>query len=95
MGDAMITKTVSETREELSDLLSKVQHGGEVLHITRHGKPVAVVVSAAEHAFLEECEDLYWRPIADAAYAEYLKNPGAAKTIEQIMAENASDQAAE
>ncbi len=92
---AMITKTVSETREELSDLLSKVQHSGEVLHITRHGKPVAVVVSAEEHAFLEECESLYWGPIADAAYAEYLKNPGAAKTIEQIMAEDASDQAAE
>jgi len=54
----MPTKTVSELRDNLSELLSRVQHSGEVLHIERHGKPVAVMVSAEEHAFLEGCEDL-------------------------------------
>jgi prevent-host-death family protein len=91
----MITVSVSEARENLSDLLGKVQHSGERVTILRHGKPVAVVVSAEEHAFLEDCESLHWAPIAEAAYAEYLQNPGAAKTIEQIMAEDADVKAAE
>lgn len=91
----MITQSVSETRENLSDLLSKVQHAGERVLIHRHGKPVAVIVSADEHAFLEDCENLYWAPIAEAAYQDYLKNPGAARTIEEIMADDADVKAAE
>ncbi len=91
----MITATVSEVRERLPDLLGKVQHGGDFIEITKYGKPVAYVVSAAEWAFLQDCEDLHWGPIAAASYAEYLKDPAAARTIEEIMAEDASQTAAE
>ena len=41
----MITKTVSETREGLADLLGRVQHGGEEVTIMKHGKPVAAIIS--------------------------------------------------
>jgi prevent-host-death family protein len=89
MEVAMIEVTVSEARENLADLLGKVQHSGERVRVFRHGKPVAVIVSYEEHEFLEKCEDLHWGPIAEEAYQEYLKDPGAAKTIEEIMAEEA------
>jgi prevent-host-death family protein len=56
----MITQTISETRENLSDLLGKVQHGGENVTILKHGKPVAVIVSIEDLAFLESAEDAYW-----------------------------------
>ena len=91
----MITATVSDAREHLSDLLGKVQHGGDFIEITKHGKPVAYVVSAAEWAFLQDCEDLHWGPIAAEAYAEYLKDPAAARTIDEIIAEDAKSTAAE
>ncbi|MBC7739459.1 MAG: type II toxin-antitoxin system Phd/YefM family antitoxin, partial [Candidatus Saccharibacteria bacterium] len=41
----MITATVSELPETISDLLGKVQHGGEDVTIVKHGRPVAVLVS--------------------------------------------------
>jgi len=91
----MIEVTVSEVREKLADLLGKVQHGGEVVEISKHGKPVAYVVSAEEWAFLQDCEDLYWAPKAEVAWQEHLKNPGAARTIEEIMADEVKDTAAE
>ena len=37
----MIEVTVTEARENLADLLGKVQHGGEDVTIKKHGKPVA------------------------------------------------------
>ena len=91
----MIEVTVSELRDKMADLLGKVQHGGEVVEISKHGKPVAYVISAKEWAFLQDCEDLYWAPRAEAAYQDHLKNPGAARRIDQIMAEDAKDTAAE
>jgi prevent-host-death family protein len=39
----MVTMTVSEARAALPDLLSRVE-GGEEVTITRHGRPVAVLV---------------------------------------------------
>ena len=91
----MIEVTVSEVRDQLANLLGKVQHGGEVVEISKHGKPVAYVVSAAEWAFLQDCEDLHWGPIAEAAYQEHLMNPGTARTIEDIMADKVQGTAAE
>ena len=91
----MIEVTVSELRDGLADLLGKVQHGEEMVEITKHGKPVAYVVSAAEWAFLQDCEDLYWGPRAEQAYQEHLANPGAARTIHEIMADQAKITAAE
>ena len=62
----MITQTVSETRENLSDLLGKVQHGHEIVTILKHGKPVAAIVSMEDIEFMESAEDAYWsRRIAE------------------------------
>ena len=83
----MLTKTVSELRDNLSELLSKVQHSGEVLHIERHGKPVAVMVSAEEHAFLEECESLYWSKVVDEIYADPDYDPTDVVSLEEVWAE--------
>ena len=56
----MIEVTVSGLREQLAELLGRVQFGEEVVHINRHGKPVAVIISAKEFDFLEYCEGLHW-----------------------------------
>lgn len=66
----MIEVTVSELRDKLADLLGRVQHGEEVVHIQRHGKPVAVMISAAEFEFLERCEGLYWAKEVERLQAE-------------------------
>jgi len=95
----MPTKTVSELRDNLSELLSRVQHSGEVLHIERHGKPVAVMVSAEEHAFLEGCEDLYWSKVVDEIYADPDYDPNDTISAEDLFAqlrvEDAAQDAAE
>jgi antitoxin (DNA-binding transcriptional repressor) of toxin-antitoxin stability system len=39
----MVTITATEARAELPDLLSRVE-GGEEVTITRHGRPVAVLI---------------------------------------------------
>ena len=49
--------TVSELREGMSDLLGRVQHGGEDITVMKHGKPVAVLISAHAYAFYEALED--------------------------------------
>ena len=91
----MITKTVSEAREELSDLLSKVQHGGEDVTIMRHGKPVAVMISVEAMAYYDALEDAELAKMGAEAYAEYLADPSQAVTFEQYMAESAARDAAE
>jgi prevent-host-death family protein len=44
---------VTQARGELSDLVSRVAFSGERISLTRHGKPVAALVSAADLARLE------------------------------------------
>jgi len=43
--------SVAEAREQFADLLRRAENG-RVLEITRHGRPVAVLVSAREYAKL-------------------------------------------
>ena len=64
----MITVTVTQARETLSDLLGKVQHGREDVTIERHGKPVAVMISVEAMAYYEALEDRlpnHGEPVAD------------------------------
>lgn len=53
----MSSLTVSETREALADVIGRAQYAGERTMITKRGKPVAAVVSAADLALLEALED--------------------------------------
>jgi prevent-host-death family protein len=47
---------VTQARGELSDLVSRVAFSGERISLTRHGKAVAALVSAADLARLEELD---------------------------------------
>ncbi|HMA47808.1 MAG TPA: type II toxin-antitoxin system Phd/YefM family antitoxin [Frankiaceae bacterium] len=48
---------VTQARGELSDLVSRVAFSGERVTLTRHGKAVAALVSAADLARLEALEE--------------------------------------
>ncbi len=47
---------VTQARAELADLINRVVYGGERVVVTRHGKPLVALVSAADLQRLEECE---------------------------------------
>lgn len=44
---------VTEARAQLAELVNRVVFGGERIVLTRHGKPVAAIVSAEDHELLE------------------------------------------
>jgi prevent-host-death family protein len=90
----MIEVTVSEARENFADLLGKVQHGGEDVTIKKHGKPVAVLISAEAMAYYERLENEELARLGAEAYAEYLADPSKAVTLDQYLAEEAAERAA-
>ncbi|MEV6960631.1 type II toxin-antitoxin system Phd/YefM family antitoxin [Streptomyces sp. NPDC051207] len=45
---------VTQARAELADLINRVVYGGERVVVTRHGKPLVALVSAADLDRLEE-----------------------------------------
>jgi prevent-host-death family protein len=47
---------VTQARDELADLVSRVAYGRERIILTRHSKPVACLVSPEDLARLEEAE---------------------------------------
>jgi len=47
---------VTQARDELADLVSRVAYGHERIILTRHSKPVACLVSPGDLARLEEAE---------------------------------------
>ncbi|MER5178444.1 type II toxin-antitoxin system Phd/YefM family antitoxin [Streptomyces sp. NPDC002896] len=47
---------VTQARSELADLINRVVYGGERVVVTRHGKPLVALVSAADLQRLEEIE---------------------------------------
>jgi prevent-host-death family protein len=51
---------VSEARERLAELLGRVEYGHELVTICKRGKPVAVLVTMEDYAFMESAEDAYW-----------------------------------
>ncbi|MGW7366519.1 type II toxin-antitoxin system Phd/YefM family antitoxin [Streptomyces sp. NPDC054841] len=52
---------VTQARAELAELINRVVYGGERVVVTRHGKPLAALVSAADLERLEGLE----RPAED------------------------------
>ncbi|MFD0313502.1 type II toxin-antitoxin system Phd/YefM family antitoxin [Streptomyces flavalbus] len=53
---------VTQARAELADLINRVVYGGERVVVTRHGKPLVALVSAAD---LERLEERRPEPTAD------------------------------
>ena len=47
---------VTQARAELADLINKVVYGGERVVVTRHGKHLVALVSAADLERLEELD---------------------------------------
>ncbi|MFH9957586.1 type II toxin-antitoxin system Phd/YefM family antitoxin [Streptomyces roseolus] len=47
---------VTQARAELADLINRVVYGDERVVVTRHGKPLVVLVSAADLERLEKLE---------------------------------------
>ncbi|WFB10767.1 type II toxin-antitoxin system Phd/YefM family antitoxin [Streptomyces sp. LX-29] len=47
---------VTQARSELAELINRVVYGGERVVVTRHGKPLVALVSAAELERLESAE---------------------------------------
>jgi prevent-host-death family protein len=45
---------VTQARAALADLINRVVYGGERVVLTRHGKPIAALVSAADLRCLEQ-----------------------------------------
>ncbi|MFC8507899.1 type II toxin-antitoxin system Phd/YefM family antitoxin [Streptomyces sp. NPDC057411] len=47
---------VTQARAELADLINRVVYGNERVVVTRHGKPLVALVSAADLELLESAE---------------------------------------
>ncbi|MEV1054294.1 type II toxin-antitoxin system Phd/YefM family antitoxin [Streptomyces sp. NPDC049887] len=47
---------VTQARAELAELINRVVYGGERVVVTRHGKPLVALVSAADLERLEAAE---------------------------------------
>jgi prevent-host-death family protein len=92
---AMISKTVTETRETLADLVGRVQYGGEQVAITKHGKVVAALVSAADLKLLEELEDRWLVKLVEEREADPDYDPNDTVPAEEVFARLLSDETLE
>jgi prevent-host-death family protein len=54
----MAPVTAKQLKEHSSDVLSRVEYGGERVPVTRHGKEVAAVVSIEDARLLDALEDV-------------------------------------
>lgn len=57
---------VTQARAELADLINRVVYGGERVVVTRHGKPLVALVSAADLERLEELQEPVEEPVVSA-----------------------------
>lgn len=56
MGSMTYEIPVTQARAELADLINRVVYGSERVVVTRHGKPLVGLVSAADLRRLEELD---------------------------------------
>lgn len=84
MGKPM---SLSEARDNLADLIGQVQFGGERVTISKRGKPVAVVVSVADAAFLDEMEDRALGELVRERLKEWEAEGSKTYSLEEVMAE--------
>ena len=67
---------ISEVREELAEITSRVQFAGERIAVQKHGKTVAVLVPPSDLNALEELEDRLDLLDALDALADYRAHGG-------------------
>ena len=90
----MITATVSKARENLSDLLGKVQHGREDITIVRHGKPVAVIIPVEAYEWYESLWDAQMQREIAQAEADPNYDPNDVISADELFAQMRLDDAA-
>lgn len=66
----MTTYTLSEARANLGELVRRARYGREVVELTDHGEPAAVVISPALLAYYRDLEDSRDLAAAQAVTAE-------------------------
>jgi prevent-host-death family protein len=66
----MMTLSVTEARGTLSEVVNRVQYGGERVTIQKHGAPAVVLVSVEDAQLLAQLEDRIDLRQARAALAE-------------------------
>lgn len=91
----MITVSVSEARERLAELLGRVEYGHELVTIQRRGRPVAVLVTMEDYAFMESAEDAFWVRRLAQTEAEPGYDPNDTMPAEEVFARLRADRAAE
>lgn len=79
--------SLSEARDNWADLIGQVQFGGERVTISKRGKPVAVVVSVEDAAWLEAMEDRIDLELAREALAEMERKGGRTFTHDEVFGE--------
>jgi prevent-host-death family protein len=84
--------SLSEARDHWADLVGRVQFGGERVTIAKRGKPVAVVVSVEDAAWLEAMEDKIDVELAREALAEMEREGGKTYTLAEVLAEIEDEQ---
>ncbi|EMF58476.1 MULTISPECIES: type II toxin-antitoxin system Phd/YefM family antitoxin [Streptomyces] len=57
---------VTQARAELAELINRVVYGGERVVVTRHGKPLVALVSAADLEQLEALQEPTDEPVISA-----------------------------
>lgn len=53
----MTTYTMSEARANLGEVVRKARYGHEIVELTEHGRPAAVVISPETLAYYQSLED--------------------------------------
>ena len=74
LGDDNIS--VAELRARLGDVVGRVSYKNDRILITKHGKPVAALISSEDLEFFERIEDRMDNDAADGAQAETRKKGG-------------------
>lgn len=66
MGSMAYEIPVTQARAELADLINRVVYGAERVVVTRHGKPLVALVSAADLERLEALGDAPAEPAEES-----------------------------
>ena len=53
----MTTYTLSEARAHLGKVVNRARYGGEIVELTEHGEPAAVLISPERLAYYRQLED--------------------------------------
>ncbi|PWJ54607.1 prevent-host-death family protein [Quadrisphaera granulorum] len=83
----MTTLPLAEVRAQLSKLVDSAVETHERIHITRNGRPAAVLLSAEDFESLLETLEILSDPEAMAEIKAYRENPDDVVPLAQVEAE--------